>query len=248
MPSPLLPIAPAARSTKHPINLLVWHDVVPDGEKLVWFDTGVAELRRQFDILTRAGAKPIPLDVLFDYLATGRGAVPPGAVVLCFDDNTRGIYEYAFPELARRGWHFAVSAHSKYVGVTTGKPHNGWAELRAMEASGRARVVSQTHTHPPDLRLLSNSALRADLETAKQLHEKNLGRETRFLTYPSGKWDGRVALAALRAGYQMALTEDHGAAETSPHLLGVHRWSTHRRFVEAVAGVTASARPSAHAK
>jgi hypothetical protein len=54
------------------------------------------------------------------------------------------------------------------------------------------------------------------------------------LTYPSGKWDVHVAEAAHRAGYTLALTEDHGRAERSPHLLGIRRYSTHKRFDEAV--------------
>jgi len=157
--------------------------------------------------------------------------------VLCFDDNTTGIYEFAFPELARRGYPFVVSAHTKYVGVRTGKSHCTWEQLREMEASGLARVVSQTHTHPPDLRTLSDDALRREMRESKMRHEQNLLRTARFLTYPSGKWDGRVARTASEAGYRLALTEDHGAAETSPHLLGLHRWSTHRRFAEAVAAV-----------
>ena len=37
--------------------------------------------------------------------------------------------------------------------------------------------------------------------------------------------------------YRLGLTEDHGYAETSPHLLGLKRYSTHRRFAEAVRAV-----------
>ncbi|MBC8143106.1 MAG: polysaccharide deacetylase family protein [Armatimonadetes bacterium] len=232
----LLPaVSPAAKPTK--THFVVWHDIVPPGKKQVWFDTETKEFARQLDALAEAGAEPVSLDDAYEHLRGGRRLAVRRPVVLCFDDNTVGIYEYAFPELTRRGYPFAVSAHTKYVGVTTGKAHNSWAQLREMEASGLTRVVSQTHTHPPDLRTLTGAALRRELWESKIRHEENMGRTARFLTYPSGKWDKRVAEAAHEAGYRLGLTEDHGAAEGSPHLLGVRRWSSHKRFAEAVRAI-----------
>lgn len=219
----------------------MWHDVVP-GAKQVWFDTTADELRTQFRALQTAGARPILLDDLYTYLATGRNPPSPGACVLCFDDNTSGIVEYAAPLLGELGWPFAVSAHTKYVGVTTGKGHNTWDQLRELESTGRVRVVSQTHTHPPDLRTLSDAALRREMWEAKIRMEEELGRAARFVTYPSGKWDRRVALAAAEAGYRLGLTEDRGHAEDSPHLQALNRFSTHRRWREALAAIARSAK------
>ena len=100
-----------------------------------------------------------------------------------------------------------------------------------------ATVVSQTHTHPPDLRTLTIANLRREMTDSKRRLESELGHPVNFLTYPSGKWDARVATAAQTAGYVMALTEDFGPAESSPHLLGVKRYSTHRRFEEGLASI-----------
>ena len=233
---PVLPnIAPAAKTRR--THFVVWHDIVLPGKKQVWFDTEAGELFRQLDALENAGAEPVAIDAAYEHLFTGKPLSVRRPVVLCFDDNTAGIFDFAFPELQKRGYPFVVSAHTKYVGVTTGKAHNSWQQLREMEASGLARVVSQTHTHPPDLRTLGGAALRRELWESKIRHEENMGRAARFLTYPSGKWDTRVALAAHEAGYRLALTEDHGAAEASPHLLGIRRWSSHKRFAETVRAI-----------
>jgi hypothetical protein len=219
---------------------MVWHDIVP-ARKLVWFDTTTLEFDTQLARLARAGARPISLIALYRYLATGAPVPPPGAVVLCFDDNTQGIFDYAYPRLAKRGWPFVVSAHTKYVGVKTGKAHCDWNELRTMARDG-AQIVSQTHTHPPDLRTLSDAALTQEMTISRQMMGRELGAVPQFVTYPSGKWDRRVALGAAGAGYRLGLTEDRGPAETSPHLLGLHRYSTHKRFEEAVAAVARSAK------
>ena len=236
-------VTPAARAAA-PDVLLVWHDIVPVARKQVWFDTTTREFDAQLNRLARAGARPMSLDGLYAILSGSQGAavLPPGTVVLCFDDNTRGIFDFAYPRLLRRGWPFVVSAHTAFVGVRTGKDHNTWDQLRQMERGGAARVVSQTHTHPPDLRTLSDAALAREMTVSKALMDARLGRPTRFVTYPSGKWDRRVARAAHAAGYYLGLTEDHGPAQTSPHLLGLRRYSTHRRFAEALSVIARSAR------
>ena len=238
-------ISPAARTrgaAGKGVSLLVWHDIiVGESDRLVWFDTTVALFEKQLNQLAKAGAKPISLSALYTYLVNGTPAPPPGAVVLCFDDNTVGILKYAAPRLQKRGWPFALSAHTAYIGVPTSKKHNDWFALQAAEKKG-ATLVSQTHQHPPDLRLLQGGPLMREMTESKKRMETALGHSMPFLTYPSGKWDARVARAAQNAGYVMALTEDFGIAETSPHLLGVRRFSTHRRFDEALAAIRRSAK------
>jgi poly-beta-1,6-N-acetyl-D-glucosamine N-deacetylase len=113
--------------------------------------------------------------------------------------------------------------------------------LQAMEGMG-ATIVSQTHTHPPDLTQLSEVALKKEMTESKRRMEAGLGHPVAYLTYPAGKWNRRVAQTAQAAGYLLGLTEDRGAAEKSPHLLAINRYSTHRRFAEAVQAISRSAK------
>ena len=213
-------------------HFLVWHDIVPS-EKLVWFDTTIAEFQAQLAALERARVRPVALPAIERWLTVGQNPPPEKSVVLCFDDNTQGIFDFVFPELKKRGWPFVVSAHTAFVGVKTGKDHGDWAELKVM-AQGGATIASQTHTHPPDLRSFSDAKLAKEFALSKASLAKHLGITPRYVTYPSGKWDARVAQAAQAAGYTLGLTEDFGLAERSPHCLGINRYSTHRRWTEAM--------------
>ena len=225
-------IHPNARKSPRTL-FLVWHDIV-QSEKLVWFDTTLAEFRAQLTALEKARARPAALATVERWLTTGQNPPPEKSVVLCFDDNTQGIFDFAFPELQKRGWPFMVSVHTAFVGVRTGKEHCGWDDLKAM-AQGGATIASQTHSHPPDLRNFSDAKLIKEFALSKASMAKRLGIVPRYVTYPSGKWDTRVAEAAHAAGYTLGFTEDFGLAENSPHCLGINRYSTHRRWSEALA-------------
>src|SRR5437763_1976419 len=80
-------VHPGARSSYS--ALLMWHDVV-ERKKEVWFDTTVAELEEQFRSIQRHHLQPVSLDRLADHLESG-ASLPPGAVVLTFDDNNLGL-------------------------------------------------------------------------------------------------------------------------------------------------------------
>jgi len=240
MNSRLPALHPAARAAAPKLHFLVWHDIVAR-RKDVWFDTTRAEFAAQLERIEQVGGRAVSLEDARTWLLEGRGTMRAGSVVLCFDDNTMGIHRNGFPLLRERGWPFVLSVHTGYVGVRTGKDHNTWAMLGEMTAAG-GTLASQTVTHPPDLRTLDARALEREMAASREAIERVAGTPPFALTYPSGKWDSTVARAAAAAGYLLGLTEDHGAADTSPHTLGIRRWSTHKRFDEAVDAIARSAR------
>jgi biofilm PGA synthesis lipoprotein PgaB len=226
----LPPVHPRARG--HFSAVLMWHDVVA-GAREVWFDTPVAELEAQFRAIRRLGLTPVTLERLADHLETG-AAIPSGAVVLTFDDNTIGLYRHLPPLLRRFGWPAVVFVHTAYVGVRTGKDHCTWAQLREMEAGGLIRAQPHTVTHPADMRRLSREALARELRGSRAALEKHLGGSRRFFAYSNGFHDARVAGEALAAGYRLAITEDWGAAQRSPNLMQLRRYSMHKRADQAL--------------
>lgn len=212
--------------------VLMWHDVVPK-KKEVWFDTTVAELEHQFAEIKKRGLTPVTLDRLAEHLEKG-APIPKGAVVLTFDDNTLGLYRHLFPLLKRYRWPAAFFVHSGYVGVKTGKDHCTWAQLREMEQSGLVRCYPHTVSHPADMRLLKDAQLQKELVMGRQSLEKHLGGPRRYFSYSNGFYDERVAQAAWKAGYRLAITEDWGAAQRSRNLMMLRRYSMHKRANQAI--------------
>jgi peptidoglycan/xylan/chitin deacetylase (PgdA/CDA1 family) len=167
--------------------------------------------------------------------------MPPKPVVITFADNYLGFYRYALPILRRRKIPAVMFVHTDFVGSSVGRPKMTWDQLRELDKEGLVTIASQTRTHPADLRTLSDRALREELLGSKRILEASLGHLVRFLAYPNGKFDSRVARAAKDAGYEMAFTEEQMPAERSPSIFKVARY-VHTKYRRAWADAHGSKR------
>jgi peptidoglycan/xylan/chitin deacetylase (PgdA/CDA1 family) len=128
-----------------------------------------------------------------------------------------------------------------------------WNELRAVAERG-IEIGSHTLTHP-HLPKLSDAEVARELRESRSQLEDELGRPCRYLAYPYGDTDDRIAAAAQRAGYDAAFalsprapgpyalprvdvyrkdTLMHVTLKTSPirtvvHRLGLNRSRSQRR-------------------
>ncbi len=233
--APLPQVAPGGRTPY--VAVLVWHDVLRT--KDVWFDTTARTLATQLDAIARGGFHVVTLAALRAHLVSG-APLPARPLVLTFDDNGAGIYDYAFPLLRAHRFHATLFVHTNFVGKTTSKRHNTWAQLREMEASGLVDVQSLTANHPEDLRLLSDADVVHELALSAFSIEHRLGHRVYALAYPYDNYDERVARLASQHGYALGFSEDFGSAGASTSLLTVHRYSILTRFDQALADVAAN--------
>ncbi len=204
LPAAAPPLAPTALyAGTQDVPVLMYHDVLEKPE--VYFDVTPDQFREQMEALRSANAHVIPLAELYDHLRSGK-QLPPHAVVITFDDGYAGQYENAYPVLKELRFPATFFVHTKAVGLNTSRAHMSWEQLKALDREGLISVECHTITHPDDLRKCSDSQLHAELWDSKKTLEEQLGRKIRFLAYPVGNADGRVAKVAHEAGYEMAMT------------------------------------------
>lgn len=233
--TPLPQVAPGGKTPY--LAVLVWHDVVPAKE--VWFDTPLSTFQAQLEAIHKGGFHVITLEQLRAHLEHG-APVPSKPLMLTFDDNGWGIYANAFPLLKKYNYPATMFVHTNFVGRTTSKRHNTWAQLTEMQRSGLIDVQSLTANHPPDLRKLSDSLVVHELQLSRKSLEARLGHHVYALVYPEDNYDGRLARLASENGYELAFIEDWGNAADSESLLLIHRYSVLTRFAQALADVSAN--------
>jgi biofilm PGA synthesis lipoprotein PgaB len=211
------------------VPVIMYHDVIERrGRGSVFFDVTAADFQTQMEWIQAQGAVPISLQDLYDHLTTGK-AVPDKAIVLTFDDNYQGYYDYALPILRKFKYPSAMFVHTGYVGDTKhGRPKMTWAELKELSADPLVTIGSHTVTHPADITKLTPDEMDHELVDSKAELEKQLGKPVPFLAYPDGNNNQTVQDLSKAVGYKMAFSIHNQLAEESPNIMCVGRYISTR--------------------
>jgi peptidoglycan/xylan/chitin deacetylase (PgdA/CDA1 family) len=158
-------------------------------------------------LLATLAANNLPIVGLDTLLATEtrRG------VALTFDDGMRSVFDVVLPILRR----YRVPAHLFLcTGAIAGTATTvgayamlNWDQVNRVAECGVA-IEGHAHSHQ-DLRLLSDTEIDAECETADALIERHVGRPPRYFAYPFGYCNRRVA-KRVEARYVAAFTSRLG--------------------------------------
>lgn len=156
----------------------------------------------------------------------GEGELPPGALLISFDDAYVDLLETACPILERHGAPGLVFAVSDQIGGTNVWDRaKGAAELALLDAEGLRAVAARgvevgAHTASHcNLPTVPAGQLEAELAgSADRIEAIGLPRPRAF-SYPYGEWNEGLAQAVREAGYEVAFTVEWGAlrAGTDPY-------------------------------
>ncbi len=214
---------------RNQVVVLTYHDVA----KVVppYTDTvSPATFRAQIQLLLHKGFRFITLSQLRAFLGQGgpRRPVPPGALLLVFDNGYRGIYRYALPLLRRERIPATVFLIASYVGRLANDLT--WKEVRRMQASGvfsfgaetynlhRAVAVSSTQTLPatvgrpllpdgqPEPEPVYRRLVLRDLRRARRVITAATGQPVLAMVDPYGQYTSTFLRLAREAGYQDLFT------------------------------------------
>ena len=121
-------------------------------------------------------------------------------VALTFDDGMRSVFTEALPILRSHSAPAHVFLTTGVVGLTNRWPSQPtatplfemlrWREIEALQDAG-VHIEAHTESHP-DLRRLSDDALREECERADETIASVLGIRPRYFAYPYGFNDTRV--------------------------------------------------------
>jgi len=178
----------------------------------------------QMALLGQLGYTPVSLDSVRDYYLDG-APLPPGAVLITFDDGYRDNLENALPILREHGYPAVVFVPIGYLDDRRPLPHEDslrllgvrnetvdWDALAELEAGG-IRVESHGIAHRPLSDLEPAEAAR-EITLSKLRLEERLGREVEAFAFVKGSLaDYRPEHASLvqQAGYKLAFSSVTGA-------------------------------------
>lgn len=157
--------------------------------------------------------------------------VPPKTILLSFDDGYESAYTLVFPLLKKFNFPAVFSAVGSWeegLNRPEGKSIASWRQLREMEASGLAEIVSHTYDfhyfevfNPNEdyypaavVRIYEEGRyeekeaylerIAEDFETMTECFEKNLGHKPRAIAWPYGECNADAVGIAKSAGIRVS--------------------------------------------
>jgi peptidoglycan/xylan/chitin deacetylase (PgdA/CDA1 family) len=160
----------------------------------------------------------------YRFVSLAPDAAVAGTLSLTLDDALEHQVAVAMELLSDRSIPATLFVPTRYVGKRAAwdyqgrqRQHADWSMLRQWCAAGHS-VGSHGASHR-DLRTLADTELASELSQSKDELEAQLGQRVRYLSYPFGRTDQRVAEATKAAGYDAAYTTSPDGPE----------WVTYRR-------------------
>lgn len=211
----------AVRQVRVPILMYHYLSEAPAGSDRYRRDLSVspALFEQHLAYLREQGYQSITLYDLVDALARG-AALPPKPVLLTFDDGYRDNYLHAFPLLQRYGFTaaFFVLTDVTYQGLAE---YLTWDQIREMTAGGMD-IECHARVHE-DLTDNDDARLVWQVLGCREAIEYETGRRPRFVAYPSGVYDARVAAFFASDQYWGAVATQQGAVHRSDALFALKR-------------------------
>ncbi|WDP92890.1 MAG: polysaccharide deacetylase family protein [Desulfobacter sp.] len=177
-------------------------------------NTPARVFRQQMKYLKENEYRVISPEALLDFLEYRR-QIPKKAVMITIDDGFRSAYEVALPILEEFGYTATVFVYTDYIGVS--KKALSWADLRILKSKGftiGSHSVSHSNLIVRDKGETREAFLKRrkkEIFLSKQIIDKKLNQETRFFSFPYGKYDSGIIKMAHQAGYKLAVTVDRGS-------------------------------------
>ncbi|MBI2863494.1 MAG: polysaccharide deacetylase family protein [Chloroflexi bacterium] len=167
-----------------------------------------ADFDSQVHFLKERGFTSLTLTEVYEALQ-GKRTLPPKPVALTFDDGYADNYANAFPILKKYGFLGTFFVLTDVAG--TGE-YMSWDQLEEMAAAGmKIEVHGRAHL---DVSRMTTGQVASQVQGARDAIRARLGVESRFYSYPSGKYNESVIDVVKTSGFLAAVTVNYGSDHT----------------------------------
>lgn len=184
---------------------------------------------KQFEWLKENGYTVISLETAVEYLKGKIKTIPDKPVVITVDDGHKSVYTVMAPLVKKYG--IPVTLFIYPSAISNAKYAMTWEQLWELEATMLFRVESHTYWHPhfkEEKKKLSADEyarfVNKQLMVSKQVLEKKMGHEIKYLAWPFGIYDDELETKAAQAGYDAALSIDSRHATSKDSMMAIPRY------------------------
>jgi peptidoglycan/xylan/chitin deacetylase (PgdA/CDA1 family) len=173
------------------------------------FDRGSADLTvdgwqldRQLTWLRENNIEIVTTSELVSFLH-GERKLPARVAVVTIDDGDKSVYKVAWPVLRKNKARFTLGLPTKLMQENKKHRMLTWDQVREMVASGLCEVGSHGHEHKSIVHF-SDVRAKRELETSRDILERETGQRPEAYFYPLGSFDARTSEIVEKVGYRAA--------------------------------------------
>lgn len=213
--------------TEKIIPILCYHRFGAEVSDVMTVKTSVFD--KQLAWLKTNGYTVISLERAIKYLKEEIQSIPDKSVVITVDDGHKSVYTIMAPLVKKYG--IPVTLFIYPSAISNAKYAMTWEQLQELEATMLFQVESHTYWHPnfkEEKKKLSADGyakfVNKQLMVSKQILEKKMGHEIKYLAWAFGIYDEELQRKAAQAGYGAALSIDGRHATSKDSLMAIPRY------------------------
>lgn len=214
-------VIPALSKKTIHLPILMYHhiDYLSSNASKVWQDLTVSPgaFEEQMKYLFEQNYQPITFEKFINYLNAGE-KIPERSLIITFDDGWKNQYQYAFPVLKKYNFPATFFVVVNYIG---GSKFMNWEQLKELLENGM-EIESHSMNHP-NLRGLSESSLKYEIQNSKIILEKELGSPINVFAYPYGAFDSKVIKVVKDSNYFVVVSTIEGVDQNLENVYTLKR-------------------------
>ncbi len=217
------------------VVVLMYHSI---GSNDAFFTVSAEEFEKQMRYLIEHKYQVLSIPEMLDLIEAKR-TMPKKAVVITFDDGYEDNFSIAFPILKKYGFRAAVFLTTGTISgsrTTSGGvviPMLNWHQIREMADSGLVEFYPHSDTHPK-LDVVNEDALESEIQTSRNIVEKELNTKVTVFAYPYGRYNKLVMQKLRENGFRAAFTVEAGYVSSAVEPLAINRNSVDSRVTTAM--------------
>ena len=149
-------------------------------------------------------------------------------VLLTIDDGFQSFYENAWPILKEKKIPFILFVSTREIGAFN---YMTWDQIKEISKEDFVEIGNHSHTHEY-LADESNELIKEDIAKSISIFEKNLGKNSKFFSYPFGEYSNDFKNIIKDFGFKYAFGQHSGVMDETKDLYELPRYPINEKYGE----------------
>ena len=147
-------------------------------------------------------------------------------ILLTIDDGYLSFYENAWPVLKKKKIPFILFVSTREVGKNG---YMNWKQIKEISKENFVEIGNHSHSHEyladEDIKIIEN-----DIVTSIEIFKRNLGRNSKFFSYPFGEYNLEFKKLIKALGFKYAFGQHSGVIDVTKDNLELPRFPINEQY------------------